>query len=156
MWRRVAQSVEHSPCKRRVPGSSPGRAAYFSPYIHFSTYCQAATLSEEDIYKKFTSIYSVPIKETQGASLLAYMSISTVNWWQSKELTPRKRNMTVKYNIQRENGERVQICKETFMSINCVSKNKSTDVFKLLSALGVDENTRNCSTESGWEMQLKK
>ena len=27
---RLAQSVERSPCKRKVPGSSPGLAAYFS------------------------------------------------------------------------------------------------------------------------------
>ena len=29
----VAQSGEHSPCKRRVPGSSPGLAAYFSSVL---------------------------------------------------------------------------------------------------------------------------
>ncbi|KAH3867716.1 hypothetical protein DPMN_030849 [Dreissena polymorpha] len=27
----LAQSGEHSPCKRGVPGSRPGRAAHFSP-----------------------------------------------------------------------------------------------------------------------------
>ena len=30
---RVAQSGERSPCKRRVPGSSPGLAAYFSSVL---------------------------------------------------------------------------------------------------------------------------
>ena len=32
---RIAQSVEHSPCKRCVPGSSPGLTAHFShPVTH--------------------------------------------------------------------------------------------------------------------------
>ena len=30
---RIARLVEHSPCKRKVPGSSPGLAAYFSPFL---------------------------------------------------------------------------------------------------------------------------
>lgn len=108
--RQVAKRLRHS-----ASGKSPAIACRHDK----STSCQAATVSEEDIYKTFTSIYSMPKKENQDASLLAYMDISTVKRRRSKELTPRKRNMTVKYNIQRENGERVQVCKETFMSITC-------------------------------------
>ena len=38
---RIDQSVEHSPCKRCVPGSSPGLTAHFSHPVTFGAQCGA-------------------------------------------------------------------------------------------------------------------
>ena len=40
---RLAQSVERSPCKGKVPGSSPGLAAYFSDPVTFGDHDETVT-----------------------------------------------------------------------------------------------------------------
>jgi hypothetical protein len=44
---RISQSVQHSPCKRRVPGSSPNQAAHFSHPMTFGAQGGAVTALQD-------------------------------------------------------------------------------------------------------------
>ena len=62
----LAQSVERSPCKRRIPGSSPGLAAYFSSVLLHKIYIKSDLTIHNELFLTGTQptiefIYKYPI-----------------------------------------------------------------------------------------------
>ena len=56
VWSRIAQSLEHSLCKRGIPGSSPGLTAHFSPPVIFGAE-RGAVHASLDSLRRAENIY---------------------------------------------------------------------------------------------------
>ena len=77
----IAQLVEHLPCKRGVPGLSPGLTAHFSHPVTFGAQrrtvnvCLVSLIRHENLHLKFEDEFQVCGGVCQGTGLVTIEEI---------------------------------------------------------------------------------
>lgn len=105
--------------------SGDGKNPFVSCTHNVKGMCVASTLSSNDILYIKAQLYSTQDRFKQDAILLSYMDIQQCTRRRSKvgDVEKQKsRDVSVKYNLLKENKEKINVCKASFLSILCEYK----------------------------------
>ena len=84
-------------------------------------FCDASSLTEDDINSFFNHLYSGSITE-QDNYLLQMMNVHSAS--RRKATTSRNRPVCVKYYLPDVHGNKVRVCTAAFLSASCVSSDR--------------------------------
>ena len=99
-----------------------GRVPNVACQHDIGSWCQAATLCDEDVAYIHRVLYTTTDKVKQDVTLLSYMDIRPVKRRRPKVQNPaqqRTREVSVMYSVLTETQEKISVCKASFMSLFC-------------------------------------